>query len=68
MRLSIGDFASGLAIDGFGIHAVKPARPLAQAQIDDFEFSTTDSPQLIVDKRWPVWRNGRRTGLKILGP
>ena len=19
-------------------------------------------------KKWPVWRNGRRTGLKILGP
>ena len=35
MRLSIRDFAFGLACDGFGMHTVNPAQLLAQTQIDD---------------------------------
>ena len=36
MRLSIREFAFGLACDGFGMHTVNLAQLLAQTQLDDF--------------------------------
>jgi hypothetical protein len=42
MRLSIRDFAFGIALDGFGFHAINPAQRLAQGQIDDFLLFASD--------------------------